>query len=574
MASIFDDLSDEESEFEEYGDSILEGFRGIGPLGVEYEEESEDDNFYSSCDEEECALGPDVRDPSEYNFEDAEDNSLLFDPILARNIPSPTPVPSTAQSPLISVSSLPLRTVSRILPPGVTLQAVEALISTESLASTLSKGRKQNSVGARICALCLRDNGVAMKIVFEKTGVSESSISKLRKKAIERGWKSGEIVQVEHVDDKPRSGRPPIPQNMVDLILATVTKNSTTRGWSCARIAQEIYSSPGVTSTTAPSASTVYRTLKAQGFGVYKRTVKPGLNAKQKEARLAWCLVYEHWTLEDWKDVIFTDETSVQKGGIRGRRRVWRTKEEAHHNHVIARRWKGFSEFMWWSAFSYDQKGPYHIWEKETKEQKATCKADIEGRNAAIYLVEKSKWETAYLTKHRITRRSKPVPEFKHTPKTGLIEVKKGRGGINWYRYQEIILRPKLLPFAKKCLQLRPKTQVQEDNAPAHASKYQEAVFNAWGIQKLLWPGNSPDLNAIEPCWFWMKRETTKKGAITSEKELKLAWIKCWEDMPQERIQAWVERIPVHIEKIIKLKGGNEYAEGRLKGEERIRIYL
>jgi len=27
------------------------------------------------------------------------------------------------------------------------------------------------------------------------------------------------------------------------------------------------------------------------------------------------------------------------------------------------------------------------------------------------------------------------LPAFKHTPKTGLIEVKKGRGRINWYRY-------------------------------------------------------------------------------------------------------------------------------------------
>jgi transposase len=53
-----------------------------------------------------------------------------------------------------------------------------------------------------------------------------------------------------------------------------------------------------------------------------------------------------------------------------------------------------------------------------------------------------------------------------------------------------------------------------------------------WGIERLLWPGNPPDLNAIEPCWFWMKRETTKKGPITSEKELKEAWIQCWENMP------------------------------------------
>jgi hypothetical protein len=43
----------------------------------------------------------------------------------------------------------------------------------------------------------------------------------------------------------------------------------------------------------------------------------------------------------------------------------------------------------------------------------------------------------------------------------------------------------------------------------------------------MLWPGNSPDMNAIEPSWFWIKRETTKKGLITSEKELRAAWIKC-----------------------------------------------
>ena len=70
-----------------------------------------------------------------------------------------------------------------------------------------------------------------------------------------------------------------------------------------------------------------------------------------------------------------------------------------------------------------------------------------------------------------------------------------------------------------------------------------------------------------------MKRETTKKGPITNEKELKKAWVKCWNDMPQEKIQAWIERIPVHIQEIIKLKGGNEYREGRNKGQEQVRVH-
>ena len=128
--------------------------------------------------------------------------------------------------------------------------------------------------------------------------------------------------------------------------------------------------------------------------------------------------------------MIFTDETSVQKGGVRGRRRVWRKKDKAHNIHVIARRWKGFSEFMWWSCFSYNEKGPYHIWEKETKEEKAACKLDIKTRNKAKYEMDKRKWQDHWRSKHKETRNN-PMPEFKHTPKWGLIEVKKGRGGIN-----------------------------------------------------------------------------------------------------------------------------------------------
>jgi len=94
-----------------------------------------------------------------------------------------------------------------------------------------------------------------------------------------------------------------------------------------------------------------------------------------------------------------------------------------------------------------------------------------------------------------------------------------------------------------------------------------------WGIMRLLWPGNSPDLNAIEPCWLWIKRDISKKGAIYTKAALKEAWIKSWENLPQETIQAWIERIPRHIQEVIRLEGGNEYKEGRLKGQEKLRVH-
>jgi len=113
--------------------------------------------------------------------------------------------------------------------------------------------------------------------------------------------------------------------------------------------------------------------------------------------------------------------------------------------------------------------------------------------------------------------------------------VKSGKGGINWYRYQKLILKPLLIPFAKVCMEDRPETVVQEDNAGPHAARYQQEVFDLAEVMRLTWPSNSPDLNMIEPCWFYMKRETTKQGPHSSIKQMKAAWVKCWEELPQEK---------------------------------------
>jgi hypothetical protein len=74
--------------------------------------------------------------------------------------------------------------------------------------------------------------------------------------------------------------------------------------------------------------------------------------------------------------------------------------------------------------------------------------------------------------------KEKKRPEFKHTEATRLMVVKKGRGGINWYRYQERILKAKLLPFAKDCQIDRPDTRVQKDHTHAYAHHEQIHVYN------------------------------------------------------------------------------------------------
>ena len=162
---------------------------------------------------------------------------------------------------------------------------------------------------------------------------------------------------------------------------------------------------------------------------------------------------------------------------------------------------------------------------------------------------------------HRIGLRNKPgtKPQWRWTKETGKAVREGKKGGIDWWRYQQEIL----IPFAQQCKVERPSTVVQEDKAPAHNSKHQNKVFMDADILRIIWCGNSPDLNQIEPCWLWMKRQTTRKGAPKTRKEAERRWVDCWiNQLSQERIRRWIKRMPRHLKEIIRLKGGNEYRKG------------
>jgi hypothetical protein len=81
-----------------------------------------------------------------------------------------------------------------------------------------------------------------------------------------------------------------------EAIVATISKNSSTRELSCQRIADSI-------SEVKISARTVHRVLKRRGYRPCKPT-KPGLTAENKIKRLEWCKEHEDWTPEDWKNLI------------------------------------------------------------------------------------------------------------------------------------------------------------------------------------------------------------------------------------------------------------------------------
>ncbi|KAK2926784.1 Ribonuclease H superfamily [Fusarium oxysporum f. sp. vasinfectum] len=111
----------------------------------------------------------------------------------------------------------------------------------------------------------------------------------------------------------------------------------------------------------------------------------------------------------------------------------------------------------------------------------------------------KEQWElTSGL--RRLALRNKPgrKPVWNFTKENGKL-VREGKGGIDWWRYQQTILVPKLLPFAVECMKKRTNTVVQEDKAPAHAHHAQQKVYDAWKVQRLLCQLRSVDLSL--PAW-------------------------------------------------------------------------
>ncbi|KAJ5711662.1 hypothetical protein N7488_005818 [Penicillium malachiteum] len=417
-------------------------------------------------------------------------------------------------------------------------------------------------VGNRAAVLTLISLGKSTEEIADFTGISQRTIQSILKRAKEKGFNpQNQTFSIEdiYIFDNPRSGRPRKQEQVQSQTLEKVRLDCYGREKTCAMIAGELTSEGILISPT-----TIWRVLKRAGMRKTKPTRKPGLTKAMREARLRFCYEHQDWTLEEWKDVIWSDETSVVLLHRRGGYRVWRTSSERFVRSCIRERWKGASEFMFWGCFSYDFKGPCHCWKPETTREKKESLEMIEAWNSELEPIMREKWELE-TGMRRVGLRNQPgkTPTWKWTEKNGKLSRTKSRGGIDWFRYHTTILAPKLLPFAQKCQISRPKTLVQEDKAPAHAHHYQQTIFDAAGVARLLWCGNSPDLNAIEAAWPYLKRETTKKGAPKTRTEAINIWEKKWDEMPQEMIQRWIERIPHHIQQIIRLEGGNEYKEGR-----------
>lgn len=141
-------------------------------------------------------------------------------------------------------------------------------------------------------ALVQLRSGVSTRKVADSLGMSQSSVVHLRREI------SGEI-------EKQRGGRPKVlgeQEKRLGVHLVTA---------GCLKMASAAAKQLREKTGKHFSDITLRRGLREAGLGACVQQKKPLLAKRHVLARLSFAHKYKNWTVDDWRRVIFSDETKI-----------------------------------------------------------------------------------------------------------------------------------------------------------------------------------------------------------------------------------------------------------------------
>ncbi|GFX43806.1 DDE_3 domain-containing protein [Trichonephila clavipes] len=97
-----------------------------------------------------------------------------------------------------------------------------------------------------------------------------------------------------------------------------------------------------------------------------------------------------------------------------------------------------------------------------------------------------------------------------------------------------------------------------DDNATCHRTLAVQDCLDSEGIQRLVWPARSPDLNPIENAWDALGMQVAGRNyPPTNKNTLIRALTEEWDKLPQQLLDNVVQSMVRRVECCITLHGGH-----------------
>jgi transposase len=338
----------------------------------------------------------------------------------------------------------------------------------------------------------MKNLGVSNEEIAVTTGLSVRGIQKINKT----------VKQTNSFKDRPRKGRPSklTDRNKRAAVKILNKKEATT----ATAISKALKTSHNI----QVSRKTVARALKSCGYSCRIKKKKPRLTDKHKKARLAFAKKYESWTSDDWKNVIWSDESKFNLLNSDGKEYHWTNRPEELTEDGITPTLKfGGGGIMVWSCVTWHgmKTNDFVSSSSQFSGVGYSCKID-DIMDADLY-----------------------------------VQILKSElmNSIKYYELDqdEIIF--------------------QQDNDPKHTSKLAKDALEDLNLNVLEWPSQSPDLNPIEHYWGHVARELKRRtGLIPNKDELWNELQTILAETNKDLCRKLIGTMPRRIIDVIKAKGG------------------
>ena len=235
--------------------------------------------------------------------------------------------------------------------------------------------------------------------------------------------------------------------------------------------------------------------LRSIGIYARRKSKKPFLSKKHKMERLRWAMTHRSWTVDDWKRVIFSDETKINLWNSDDVQYCLKKQDSPLRPFLVQETVKhGGGSLMFWGCMTSKGLGySCQIYDETIK------------MNDYIDILD-----------------------------TTL------KGTQNYYR-----LKSDDFIF-------------QHDNDSKHRAKGSQEYLESEGITVLPWPSQSSDLNPIENIWKYLKVQIgLREKRPIGIHELWRIVLEEWEKIPIEQITKGYESMIHRVQVVIKAKRGH-----------------